>query len=619
MTTKLIVIALDGADPALISPLIDNGALPVLGRIVESGVSGSLVTQPPLVRAMAWTSVATGVHAPTHGVLGDVEPRPDLGGVRPVSHRAWRRPAYWEWLRSAGIPCATIGWPATRPADSWASTTVVDDTFALPRGTSFDAWAMLPGCVHPVALRTSLRELRVHPADITPQQIVELVPRAAQVDQDADDRLARLATALAHTATLHAVATQIAARDDWQCLTVFYPWLAAVQRTFMDFHPPPSQWASEQDQAIYGRTVENALRLQDAMIGVLLQSAPAATVLLVSAYGWAHGSDRVPPTAALPDSIRWHRSPGFVAAAGEHVRHDVLVHGMSAVDVAPTVLAHFGLTADHFDGAAIDVIAPRRDLRTIESPPAITTDDADAAQNQDVDAAPAVQVIRRAWALRAAEALLALGRYADAADAYSAVIADMPDDALVRMRLASCWLAEGRFEETLATAIEIVQMHAEWPWGYLLAATAEVMLGRAEAARPHLAAARARAGGLPNASLRLGSLHLALGDWQEAESLFRQVVETTPNLPEGFDGLGCALHAQARFAEAESNLRRAVALRYHYPLAHYHLAMTLACLKQWDPASRAAHTALAQDPRLPGLAEFVTRIELARGADAAAR
>ena len=39
---------------------------------------------------------------------------------------------------------------------------------------------------------------------------------------------------------------------------------------------------------------------------------------------------------------------------------------------------------------------------------------------------------------------------------------------------------------------------------------------------------------------------------------------------------------------------------YHFPLAHVHLAMSLAALGRWNEAVRAVRTALEQDEGAPG-------------------
>src|SRR5215831_3390357 len=149
MKPRVLLVGLDGADPALMSPLMDDGAMPRLTAIVESGCVGALAARPPHVRAMLWTTLATGIHAPLHGVCGDVEVREDGAGVRPTGHGSWRAPAMWQYLAEASVRSTVVGWPASAPATSWGGGAIIDDTFCQPLGRRFDGWPLLPDCVAP--------------------------------------------------------------------------------------------------------------------------------------------------------------------------------------------------------------------------------------------------------------------------------------------------------------------------------------------------------------------------------------------------------------------------------------------------------------------------------------
>ena len=74
-----------------------------------------------------------------------------------------------------------------------------------------------------------------------------------------------------------------------------------------------------------------------------------------------------------------------------------------------------------------------------------------------------------------------------------------------------------------------------------------------------------------------------------------------------YDGLGCALHAQARYEEAIAAFRAGLGHTYHCPIAHAHLASSLAALQRWDEAVHAARVALEQDPATPGAQQVIER------------
>ena len=621
MTRRVLLVGLDGAEPSLISPLLDAAKLPHLDRIVENGCVGTLRATPPLVRALQWTTLATGVRAPRHGVCADVEVRDDGGGIRPASAASWRVPAVWELVEAAGLRTAVVGWPGSNPAAAGGNGIMVDDAFAEALGPGFDAWPLLPDCVAPEALRSALRDVRVHPADLLGPELVELVPQAHRIDQARDSRLARLGVALARTATVHAAATHLAGRGDWQFLAVVYPWLADVQRDFLRFHPPAASDVSADDAEIFGPTVERAYRLQDAMLGRLLQCAgDDVTVVVVSPYGFATRAERPSAGAStqLPPALAWHRHAGLFAACGPGVAVDALVHGARVQDIAPTVLNLLGLCARGLDGRCLtDIAAVHAEARLVAclakapAPPVPAGEDLDAV---DPAAREAIERARSASWLATAEAHLAASEYREAAQAYSRLLAQRPDDWLAKARLARCHLYLGEYPACRELAAQVAAQRPDDPWGHLLFASALVLAGDGEDAEAHLAKARSAGGRSPNVAIRLGMLHLLREEWREAEVHFREALAAMPRSIEAFDGLGCALHQQGRHADAVAAFREGLGHRYHYPLAHLHLAVTLAMQGRLDDAETSVRVALNQDPVLPGAQSLLAQITRARAA-----
>jgi hypothetical protein len=331
---------------------------------VERGVSGAVTAISPFVRAMLWTTVATGVRAPAHGVCGDIQVRDDGAGVQSAGHLAWRAPALWDMLAAAGLRCATVAWPATAPATSWDGGLVVDDAFVEPLGPGFDAWPLLPDCVRPVDARDTLRQLRVHPGDISAEQLLALLPHARRIDQEADARLAQVAVALARVSTVHAVATHVAGGADWDFCAVAYPLLADIQRGFMRYRAPASADVDAADAEIFGTLVDTAYRLQDAMLGALLRSA-GDDVTVVGAIRVR--LRRGPGSSGHADRDGAGARRGVASAQGlpRRGRHrqsarDALVHGASVLDVAPTVSQPVRLACRR----------PRRPLPRSGGPPA---------------------------------------------------------------------------------------------------------------------------------------------------------------------------------------------------------------------------------------------------------
>src|SRR3954466_2921664 len=71
---RVFVLGLDGATWDVLRPLVDQGALPHLTRLMEQGAAGTLRSVFPPLSPVAWTGVMTGKNSGKHGALGLLEP-----------------------------------------------------------------------------------------------------------------------------------------------------------------------------------------------------------------------------------------------------------------------------------------------------------------------------------------------------------------------------------------------------------------------------------------------------------------------------------------------------------------------------------------------------------------
>ena len=77
----------DGMDPTLARKFMDEGKLPNLKKLAESGTFAKLETTQPSESPVAWASFATGVNPGKHNIydflVRDFDTyMPDLGGVK---------------------------------------------------------------------------------------------------------------------------------------------------------------------------------------------------------------------------------------------------------------------------------------------------------------------------------------------------------------------------------------------------------------------------------------------------------------------------------------------------------------------------------------------------------
>ena len=73
MRRRVLLVGWDAADWKIISPLIENGEMPVLARFLEEGVMADIITLEPIQSPMLWNSIGTGKRADVHQILGFTE------------------------------------------------------------------------------------------------------------------------------------------------------------------------------------------------------------------------------------------------------------------------------------------------------------------------------------------------------------------------------------------------------------------------------------------------------------------------------------------------------------------------------------------------------------------
>lgn len=112
---KLAVIALDGASPHLIKDWAEDGHLPNLASLIESGAFGPLESVIPPVTGAAWGSFVTGVVPGRHGVFEWLRRREKSYKLGLINSTALPFPTLFEWLSQHGIKVGAMSVPLSYP------------------------------------------------------------------------------------------------------------------------------------------------------------------------------------------------------------------------------------------------------------------------------------------------------------------------------------------------------------------------------------------------------------------------------------------------------------------------------------------------------------------------
>lgn len=616
---KVLLIGWDAADWKLVNPLIERGEMPVLSRFLDEGVMGDITTLQPILSPMLWNSIATGKRADKHGILGFTEVSPN-GDVRPVTSTSRKVKALWNILSQSGLRTNVVGWFGGHPAEP-INGACVSDMFPHATAPPGDPWPLMPGTIHPDRLAGPVGDLRIRPDEITAEMLQMFVPRAAEIDQDKDRRLAMLAQLLAECFSLHAAATWSLEHEPWDFSAIYYPSIDHFSHAFMAYHPPRMENIPEKDFELFKDVVNSAYRLHDLLLGRLLQLAgPDTTVILLSDHGFHSDLLRPPVTPRIPTGPAiWHRPLGIFCARGGEFKRDERIYGASLLDVAPTILTLFGLpVARDMEGRVL--------VEAFQEPPALNfipsweevpgdagmhtgetklPPEESAAlleqfialgyidrPDQNRERAAAACRMEQNWNL--SRVYLETARYAEALELLEQVHSEAPDRTDIAFLLARCQARLGLLDEGEQTVAPMLELLGDAPFALLIRGNIAFDRGQYAQSLRFLLEAEKGEPRLPDLHLAIGNTYLRSLRYLDAERAFERALEIDPHNAPARAGLAFTLLRQRRYDEAAGAAILAVGLQHHLPMAHFYLGCALVRLRMYDRAIPAFEMAVRQ-------------------------
>ena len=660
---RVLLVGWDAADWRVIQPLLEAGQMPNLRRLIESGAKSQISTLHPPLSPMLWTSIATGKRPFKHGIHGFSEPSGDGRGIQPVTNLARKSKALWNILHQSDLRSIVVGWWPSHPAEPIRGVMVSDHYHRANRPLE-EGWPLAPNVVHPPELAATLAALRMHPDLLTPRDVEPFIPLASQIDQDHDQRLALFLRTLAECMSINSAAAWLLEHRPWDFFAVYFDSIDHFSHGFMRYHPPRQSWISEQDFELYHNVVPMAYQFHDQMLGTLLEKAGHdTTVILMSDHGFH--PDHLRP-ASIPDipagpAIE-HRDFGIFVISGPGIQRKELLYGPSVLDVAPTILALYGLAVGHdMDGKVLsEAFAEAPQVAFIPSWEDVPCADGSHPEHARVDPVAAHEAMQQMIALgyierpdenRAAavektvrelrynlgEAYQAGGRHAEAHQIFSQLHAADPDEQRFAVRLFVCCQAlgltdemrrivddqDGRrralFEEARAKnqeqegrdpadlSDEERRELARWrQLAHYQPAVVDYLKAQLLISdRRYLEAldaleqiAKAHLV-RPGPLLQTADLYLRLGRWREAQQVCETALAIDADNAQAYLGLARVALRRRKFDEAAHSALNALQRIYHDPVAHFLLGRALTGMREFERAAEAFRVAISFNPNFP--------------------
>lgn len=147
---KLVVIGLDGSSWDLVKPLVDQGLLPNLKKMMTSGRHSTMLSTNPAHSAPAWTTFATGVEPTQHGCLDFLTVNNNIDDLKLIDSSQIPQETIYETMVRHGRKPILINLPNTYPPKLKNDITI---TSLMTRGNDF---------IFPQSLKNKYPELEAY-------------------------------------------------------------------------------------------------------------------------------------------------------------------------------------------------------------------------------------------------------------------------------------------------------------------------------------------------------------------------------------------------------------------------------------------------------------------------
>ena len=626
---RVILIGCDSFDWEIYRAISKSQPMPNIERLISEGATGDLVSMEPLISPMIWTTIATGVEPPTHGIVDFLMKDAATGEVVPISSSLRRVPALWNMLTRFGRTSGFIGWLGTFPAEPVKGFMVSDRVGyhifdpSWQKGASYaegqgGTRREAEGLTYPDGLLAEIEPLIVD-APAVPYETVhdfitvgsdELAPVAKTFDPL--DLPRNLRVALASDLTYEEIARYTYKKYQPQLFSVYLDLIDNCCHLFIKYMEPHAPGVSDRDAQRYRGAVAESYARFDRLLGEWLgQVDQGTTLIFLSDHGFKSGDLR-PSTLSLiggPTAVSWHRVTGAIALYGNHVRKGTKIMDASIMDVTPTVLNLVGLpAAKDMPGKVIaeafdpEWLAASSEIGRIESYGTREGTTASPRRKEEeaaiLDRLKALGYVGNAPTdlTKLASSLMMQGEVAKAMEIWNDILAGDPDNLDVVVTMSDALIQNGDLDKAYLTLASAAKRNPESVPVQNMLALYHINVGHLDEAARISAGVLARDPRNAEAYFNLGVVRDQQGRYTEALTAFEQSVNMRGDFDQARINLGNAYLRRGRLAEAKTQFETAIEINPREPHAWYSLARLAQMTGAPDQAISNYRQALKQAP-----------------------
>jgi predicted AlkP superfamily phosphohydrolase/phosphomutase len=264
MRNVVSVIGLDGATFRIALPLVKEGRLPTLEKLMENGVWGDLESTIHPLSPQAWASFMTGKNPGKHGIFEFIEHKSKSYDLQYLNGGFVQGKKLWEILSDADKKVCVINVPFTYPPDK-VNGCLISGLDAPGRHSSF---------CHPPELMAELTEkfgpyqLRQHPYKAKPETYLQ------EIFEQFDYILK--------------VAKYLKAKEAWDLFVVVFESTDLVQHFFWHYAFPEEFGIPPTENQDLSEAIYSVYKRIDEGLGELLDlTGSDETVMVMSDHGFS--------------------------------------------------------------------------------------------------------------------------------------------------------------------------------------------------------------------------------------------------------------------------------------------------------------------------------------------